>query len=169
MIKLPIHVVIDGSDGLGKTSVCQMLGRIMSLPVIKMSNMREYIKKGSAEEFSKLFNETLVQFEEYDFILDRGFTSSLVYDKVFDRKSDLIYLTRIENALQPKIFILTGLVPDGTYNYFRGDEVFDNTQVLAIDREFVKLAQERGYEVIPVWGKSPMQIAKYIYHKINEE
>jgi len=164
MTNLPRHIIIDGADGLGKTTICQKLGRMLQMPVIKMPNMKEYISKGSAEEFSKLFNETIVQFSEYDFILDRGFTSSLAYSRVHNRKFDLSYTDLIENILQPKVFILTGRVDKG-WKYFRGDDIFNNSDTEQVDRAFLLLANDRRYNVIEVNGKSPDEIVRHI---VNE-
>lgn len=170
----PLHIIIDGADGLGKTTVIQKLGRVLQLPTIKMPNMKEYVEKNSPEEFSKLFNETIVQFSEFDFILDRGFTSSRVYSRVFLRPFDLSYLTSIENILNPVVFIMTGRSPAepgkvvGEYNYFRNDELFKHEDVELVDREFVKLAEKNGYNLIEVWGRSPDEIVRDIAAKVHE-
>lgn len=174
MKSFPKHILIDGADGLGKTTICQYISRKTGYPVVKMPNMKEYIEKGSAEEFSKLFNETIVQFSDYDFILDRGFTSSMVYNKHFKRDFNLDYLKNIRNILKPEIFILTGLKTEdprfmGQREFFRGDEIIKPDDVVAIDQEFLKLANKEGFHVIEVWGRSPQEIGQIILDKINEQ
>lgn len=175
MTKQPLHILIDGADGLGKTTVIQKLSMNLQLPIIKMPNMKEYVEKGLAEEFSKLFNQTIVQFSQFDFILDRGFTSSIVYSKVFERDSDLSYLTSIRNILKPHVFILTGEIPpednnfrDGNFDYFRTDELFNYDEVSKVDAEFVRLAKDQGYPLIRVWGHSPDEIVSHIINVINK-
>lgn len=177
MKPFPKHILIDGADGLGKTTVCHLLSRRTGYPTVKMPNMKEYIEKGSAEEFSKLFNETIVQFSDFDFILDRGFTSSLVYGKHFKREFDYSYLDNIRNVLQPKVFILTGQKHDDVeyighrraFESFRGDDVIASDDVRAIDQEFVNLANQEGFTLIHVWGKSPQEIVSIILNTIDEE
>lgn len=178
MKPFPKHILIDGADGLGKTTICHLLSRRTGYPTVKMPNMKEYIKNNSPEEFSKLFNETIVQFSDYDFILDRGFTSSMVYGKHFKREFDLSYLDPLRNVLQPKVFILTGQRSDEvqyigqhrrSFEYFRDDEVFAPTDVQAVDKIFVDLAKQEGFTLIEVWSKSPQEIVDTIMTKINEE
>ena len=161
--KEPLHILIDGSDKKGKTTVIQMLSRKLDLPIVKMPNMPEYIEKNQAEEFSKLFNETIVQFSEYDFIMDRGFTSSIVYSKVFDRKFDLAYIKNIEKRLKPQIFILTG-------DRFGHDEIVEvNLNSHQIDLGYIELAEREGYTVINVNGKTPIEICNTILEKLSLE
>lgn len=165
----PIHLLLDGSDRLGKTTVVNLLSRMTQLPIIKMPNMSAYIKGDNPEEFSKLFNEVIVQFAETSFILDRGFTSSLVYSKVFNRPFDLSYINNIEQILKPKVFIFTGRVfhsPSPRFLRLGNDEIFKDNLLTEIDREFTFLAEERGYNLIEVYRKSPIEICNEILEKI---
>lgn len=100
-------VLIDGPDGTGKTTVAKRISETLEIPYVKMPNMVEYFNKNSAEEFSKLFNETIVQFADCSFVLDRGFTSSLVYSHVYKRDFDLSYIDKIHKELNPLVIILT--------------------------------------------------------------
>lgn len=161
MSKKTLHLLIDGADKLGKSTVCQMLSRYYNIPIIKMPNMKEYIKKGSPEEFSKLFNETVIQFAEYDFILDRGFTSSLVYSKVFKRDFDLSYIDKIEQILKPEVHILIG-------QRFSIDDVYNVNEVNLIDKKFYDLAVMKGYHKIIVDNKSPIEICQEIISSVQE-
>ena len=170
-INKPLHLLIDGADKLGKTTVIEILKRQLNLPVIKMPNMKEYIENNNAEEFSKLFNETIVQFAEYSFIMDRGFTSSIVYSAVFDRDFKLGYISNIEQILDPNVIILTG------YNrqIGRAGESFGKDEIVKneinrdkIEKEFNKLADRRGYTLIDVKGKSPIQICNEIITSLGE-
>lgn len=157
----PLHLIIDGSDNLGKTTVIDILSKELKLPVVKMPNMKEYIKNNNPEEFSKLFNETIVQFAEYPFILDRGFTSSLVYSKVFNRKFDLSYIKKIEEILTPTVIILTGRhVVGGIVSYvsFCKDPIYKEAEKRDIDKAFCNLAYDNNYPLISVGGKTSRQI-----------
>lgn len=159
----PLHLLIDGSDNLGKTTVVNLLSRKLDLPIIKMPNTAEYIEKGNVEEFSKFYNETIVQFAEFSFIMDRGFPSSLVYSKVFHRENNLEYLGNIEQKLNPIIVILTGLEEGKTgVVSFQKDPIWSDNQKTRIDAEYVNLAMAREYTLVCVAYKTPQQICNEI-------
>jgi len=162
-LKLPLHLLIDGADRLGKTTVCELMSRGLDLPIIKMKNMPQYIEAGTSEEFSQLFNETVVQFAEYPFILDRGFTSSLVYSTIEQRPYDLEYIENIEKILKPKVFILTSQKNLGK------DQIYSQAILEKVDAEFNKLANERNYHLISVYGKSPFEICNEILNALSWE
>lgn len=160
-LKRPLHLLIDGADKVGKSTVIKLLSRELNLPIIKMPNMKEYLEKGTPEEFSKLFNETIVQFAEFSFIMDRGFTSSRVYSTVFKRKVDLKYIDLIEQVLDPQIFILLGpqLEPD--------DIKQNNEKREEIQFVFETLADGKGWEIVETKGKSPIEICNQILENIS--
>lgn len=170
----PIHILIDGSDNLGKTTVIQLLSRKLNLPVVKMPNTEKYIKEGNVEELSRFYNETLVQFAESSFIMDRGFTSTLVYSKVFKRDTDINYIEGIENKLKPKTFILTGRTrPNkdyGIYHYrsFSEDPIYSDEEKSYVDEEFCELSYRKNYHLIEVMGKSPLEVCDEIMSKIDK-
>lgn len=166
----PLHILIDGSDNLGKTTVINLLSRKLDLPIIKMPDTAEYIEKGNVEEFSKFFNKTLVQFAEFDFIMDRGFTSSRVYSKVFKRETDLSYISMIEQKLKPQVFIFTG-IEEGTHGNFsfHPDLVWEEKEKENIDLEYYNLAREKGYDLICVKDRTPQEICNEIIELIDHQ
>lgn len=169
-LKTPLHILLDGADGTSKTTICQMLSRFLNLPIIKMPDSKQYIEKGSIEEFSKFFNETVIQFLEFDFILDRGYPSSLVYSRVLGRDFDLSYIDKIEKMLKPKVFIFTTLEENNSHKDDRflrnSDEVYGIKVVNKIDKVFNLLAKEKGYNLINVNNKSPFEICNQIIEKL---
>ena len=168
-LKKPLHILIDGADNTGKSTVIRMLSRHLNLPVIKMPNMKEYIDKDQTEEFSKLFNETLVQFQEFSFIMDRGFTSSQVYSKVFKRTFNLDYIDKIEQQLSPSVFIFTNGYEYGNFRSFDVDEINQiEKEKGSINKEFIRIASERGYTIINVIHKSPIEICNEILTSLEE-
>ena len=159
----PLHLILDGSDCLGKTTVLELLSTHLKTPIIKMPNMQAYIEKGDAESYSQLFNETIIQFKQYSFLLDRGFTSSEVYSKLFGRKYDLGYLKNIKEDLNPTVVILTGrhrnpMNQKISYHSFIKDKIFTEEQKAKVDAEFCRLAEERGYPLIEVYSKKPLTV-----------
>lgn len=158
MLNQPLHILIDGPDKLGKTTIIERLSRQLNLPVVKMPDAKKYVAAGNIEEFSKFYNEIIVQFQEFDFIMDRGYPSSVAYSEVFNRDSESVAYTKdIEQQLRPKVFILTGERP------FAEDDIPEHA-VRFKDLKYVyeHLANRRGYELIDVTDKSPTEICNQI-------
>jgi len=151
----PLHLIIDGPDRVGKTTVIKLLARDLKLPVIKMKDMPKYFK-GNPEEASEIFNKTLAQFRDTSFICDRGFPSSMVYSWVFDRHYDLKYLTKVEKALQPKVVILYRNKPRAE------DKLVDSKFHKKVTETYVSMARALNWTVIDVKNLKPEQICKKI-------
>lgn len=169
-LKKPLHVLIDGADNTGKSTVVNLLSRTLNIPIIKMPNMTEYIDKNQTEEFSKLFNETLIQFGEFDFIMDRGFTSSIVYSRIFKREFPLDYIPKIEQQLSPQVFIFTNqrTADYSTFYKFDKDEIIQiEDSHVEINKEFTRLAESRDYHLINVFNKSPIDICNEILNNLT--
>ena len=158
----PLHLIIDGSDNLGKTTVANLLSRRLQLPIIKMPRTQEYFKLGLAEEFSRFYNETLIQFSEYSFIMDRGFPSSLVYGKKYKRDFDFSYIDNIEQILKPKVFIFTS----ENRKSFCKDVIISEEDKLDIDIEYRNLVYKKTYYLLDVDGKSPLEICNEIIENL---
>jgi len=153
-------LIIDGADKLGKTTVVKMLSRKLNLPIIKMPDSKEFIKDGSIEKVSKFFNESLIQFQEFSFIMDRGFTSSRVYSEVFDRVANLRYIENIENILDPRIFILVGEKKE------KDDLQEVNENWSDINSGFTSLAETKSYGIISTTDRSPLEICNNILENL---
>lgn len=158
-MKKPLHIIIDGSDKRGKTTVCKLLSQALQIPIIKMLNTKDYILHGTTEEFSRLFNETVAQFKDSDFILDRGYPSSMVYSKVFSRSFDLGYIDQVERDLDPEVFIIHG-------KSLGIDDVYDKSEIDEINTEFIHFAATFNLPLICVDGKTPEEVAKEILEKL---
>lgn len=163
-MKKPLHIIIDGVDGIGKTTVCEILKNYTGLPVIKMPRTKEYIKKENVEEMSRFFNDTISQFEKFPFIMDRGFTSSVAYSKALGRVSDLGYLEEWIDKMSPKIFILTGT------RRFRADDVYDDEQLDKVDTAFRSLIKDLSdCKIINVDDRTPFWVANEILESLEDE
>jgi thymidylate kinase len=107
---MPIkQLIFEGNDCSGKTSIAKEVADALKWPIIKV-NTGAYVREGVAigsnelERLMKVFNETVAQFDTYNFILDRAFISTQVYSKVYERKYDISYIDGIiknhsDNAL----------------------------------------------------------------------
>lgn len=89
------HFCIEGPDGVGKSTLADQLKNFFNIPVIRL-NVKTL---NGIEIASQSFNETIVQFKQYPFILDRWWISSKVYAKVYNRTDDFSYLKHFAKIL----------------------------------------------------------------------
>ena len=167
MFKKPLHLIIDGADGTGKSTICQLLSRKFDIPIIKMPVPQDKVRTDVIEPLSEMFNKTIVQFHESSFIMDRGYTSSLVYSRVFKRTHNLNYIENIEKILKPMVFIITAW--ESGHKTLRDDDIYNPDEVELVDLEFLKIAEERNYPIINVNGKSITEVCNEIILKIPHE
>lgn len=100
-------IFIEGPDGAGKTELVKKLQDEGYGPIVRLPKSQEFFKKGNIEEASWIFNNTLAQLtNKNSFIVDRGYFSSLVYSKVYKRKTDLSYIWNIHKKLKPIVIFL---------------------------------------------------------------
>lgn len=156
-MKKPLHIIVEGGDGTGKSTVVQLLSRKYNLPIIKMPVPQDKVRTAQIEELSEIFNKTLVQFHEIDFICDRALLSSIVYSKLLNRTYNLNYINNIEQILDPVIIIMSAY-KDGENRPFRGDDIYSADEINKVDIEYLSLAQEKKYPVIYVSGKSLLKV-----------
>lgn len=155
--KKPLHIIIDGADGTGKSTIVQLLSRYYDLPIIKMPVPQERVRTDVIEDLSEMFNKTVVQYHESDFIMDRGFTSSLVYSKVFKRTHNLGYIHNIEQILDPVVIIISAF-EEGKNNSLRDDDIYTPQEIDKVDLAFLNLASEKNYPIIFVGGKTITEV-----------
>lgn len=156
----PLHLLIDGADKLGKTTVIQLLSRQLNLPVIKMPESKRFIEGDNIEVASKFFNQVVTQFQEYSFIMDRGFPSSIVYSKVFNREVDLSYIENVEGILKCRVVILVGSMKSVD------DIEAVNEKWHRINQMYTDLAGQRGYVLINVDGLTPIEVCNKILESL---
>lgn len=155
----PLHLLIDGADGLGKTTICELLSKKLKIPVIKMTGMTKYFKS-NPEEASEIYNRTIIQFKDTSFIMDRGWVTSDVYSWVYKRDvSKTKYLSDIRRKLNERLIILIGQSP------FRGDKLVSKTKWKEINREYqiqYDCQRQKGDMLINVNDFTPQQICNLI-------
>lgn len=156
-MKKPLHIIIEGADGTGKSTVVQLLSRKYNLPIIKMPVPQDKVRTAQIEELSEIFNKTLVQFHEVDFICDRALLSSIVYSKLLNRTYNLNYINNVEQILDPVIIVMTASV-DGNNRPFREDDIYSPEEINKVDMEYVTLAQLKKYPLVYVSGKPLVKV-----------
>lgn len=156
----PLHLLIDGTDRVGKTTVCELLRLSTGLPVIKMKDMSTHFSS-EPEKASEIFNKTIVQLKKYSFICDRGFPSSIVYSKIYKRKYDLSYLEDIQKELNPVVIILVSYADRGK------DEIIEEKKRLELQEEYIRQSNANGWNMIDVTNLTPSQTLSEIRRVIK--
>lgn len=163
-MKYPMHLLIEGVDGVGKSTVCELLSKRLAMPITRMPEAHFFFNasnKRAIEDAACFYNMTLLNFAPLSFIMDRGYVTSLVYSAVYRRDNDLSYTTLIEEALQPYVFVLI----NSDLKALEGrkvDEVIHVSDISRIQAEYLRLATFRGYQVVETKGLSPDQVADRI-------
>lgn len=154
-----LHLIIDGPDKVGKSTVCQLLSRRLGIRVLKLDKMHKF-HKTAPEEVSEVFNDTLLNFSDISFILDRGYPSSLVYSSIYKRTYNLDYLDLFKEILKPKVFILYRSKPRAQ------DEIIPGSDYDKILKEYLSRAKRNRWTLIDVKDYSPDQLCSLILKKL---
>jgi len=150
-----LHLVIEGVDRSGKSTVCRVLSEKLNVPIIKMQDMPRHFKK-NPEEASEIFNKTVSQFKDFSFICDRFYPSSLVYSKVYKRNYDLTYINEIEKILKPRVVVLYRALPRFP------DKLISKQKYAKLVVEYITQAKLHKWKLIDVGDKTPNEIVKLI-------
>jgi len=129
-------IVIEGVDGVGKSSICKMLSHKLGYPVMKMPTVT-----GDIEHFSNFYRRTIANINSV-MILDRFFPSSLVYGKFFNRTIRLEDLLPLTKQREIFIFIIDCDKP------FRGDDFINEEQWPLIRELYLSHAKANKWTVI---------------------
>ena len=147
----PLHIMIEGPDGAGKSTIAEHLSVKLGLP-IRVMYTNKHIFETCIEECSEIFNRMLADLKDTSFILPRGFISSLVYSKVYKRNYDLNYIEHVAKLLTPVVIYLQvdkDVIRKRKEDQFTNDKIFD-----IID----------AYED---FFSNPLNLAKYNYELIK--
>jgi hypothetical protein len=92
-------LIIEGPDGVGKTTLASCISSITGLPVFKCPSEKQIFRDGGRQ--SLVFDHTLTHFLEqtgHRFVSDRGYPSEWVYSRIFKRDTDPVLLNMIDEA-----------------------------------------------------------------------
>lgn len=159
-----MNIIIDGPDGVGKTTLVKKLKEHYNIDSIRLS----YKDPKNYDFYSTLLKKT-------DCIFDRQFLSEIIYPNIFDRKCQLTFvevckLIAICKTKKIKIFILDtdiDVIKDRLDK--RGNEhqnILDNIEYL--QKEFKKVSETYNIEIIDTTQISFEDIIKKV-DEYNEE
>ena len=160
------HIIIDGPDGCGKTTIVKMLSKKLDIPILKMLSAKSLFNKNVIEIASYTFTQLLIQLKNYEYILDRGFITSLVYSKVYNRKDDLSYLKAVEKQMKPVIIILTA-TNEELFKRRPVDAIISREQRIKVKDEYDRLAKEQKYNLIDTTGLTRKQVLNKVIQIIE--
>lgn len=130
-------IVIEGPDGVGKSTICKLLSDRTGIPIMRMPEPpRENI-----EQFSQFYRRTVANIDGV-MILDRFFPSSMVYGSYFKRDTPLDDIVKLSKKREIFTFIIDTDVP------FRGDEFINEDQWPEIRNTYLSLAKTNKWEII---------------------
>lgn len=153
-----MRVIIDGCDGVGKTSVCEKLANKLGCNIIRLTHDGDR----SLHAYLDLMTCNNV-------VHDRSFLSEIIYPRHFDRESsikkeDTNILYRILRFHDLKMFILTAS-PETIQSRVskRGDEyITDLSKLKDINDDYLGVAKRHGFMVIDTTNKSIDDIVEEI-------
>jgi thymidylate kinase len=144
--------IYEGADLVGKTTLAKNFAKEHDIPLIKKRldvfnhTTDEFLRGSNIELTTQMFFESIYPLGvKYDFVLDRGLLSSLVYSKFFNRdvKIDYIY----DYLLTTKSdFLIINLITANEESIksrlqTRGEKIFGLKEILEIQDLYIKTAK----------------------------
>lgn len=130
-------IVIEGVDGVGKSSICELLSDYTGHPIMRMPEP----PLGDIEKFSLFYRKTVANIQDV-MILDRFFPSSIVYGDYFKRDVPLTDLKSLSNDRNIFTFIIDRDEP------YRGDDFINEEQWPEIRELYLSHAKTNKWKVI---------------------
>jgi thymidylate kinase len=163
------HIIIDGPDGCSKTTVCKKLSKILKRPLIRMKKTKSFFKNLTVEDASYIYFTTISQIpSNYPCVFDRGYTSSLVYSRVYDRNVDLSYIDDVEKEMKPIIIILTA-TNEELFKRRPNDRVIDNDMRYKIKNEYEEVALRKKYYLVDTTDKTRKEVLNSVLNIIEND
>jgi thymidylate kinase len=144
-------IIVDGVDLSGKSTLAKMISDIKCIPVIKKRldilklDKREKLNENQIEVITRFFFDSIFPLaKQYDFVLDRGLISSLVYSKFFNRDTDIDYVYKYlfnkELNKDVQVFITYCSDENVLKSRFetRGERLFTFEEILEIQKIYMK-------------------------------
>lgn len=123
-------IIVVGPDRVGKTTIVDLMSRIMNVPKFKCPAEKQIFKEGGRQSLA--FDYTLTHFiaqTGYRMISDRGYICEAVYSGVFKRQTDMELLSKIDEAhanLGTKIlYLYSSEIPDEEDDLVPKDRYWD--------------------------------------------
>ncbi len=133
-----IIIFVEGSDGIGKSTLAKKLSNKLHIPLLKMPKAKTAFNTNSIEEVAYVFNQVLLQLKNTSYIVDRGPISSLVYSKYYKRNSKLEYIYSIIKKLNPLVIYLTSSDIKTMFNRKKNDIIINTSSRIALHKLYMK-------------------------------
>lgn len=130
--------MIEGPDGIGKSTLSKKLSSKLKLPLLRMVKAKKAFTNDTIEDLSIVFNHTLLQLKDTNYIVDRGPISSIVFSRVYKRTDDLEYIYSICEKINPLVIYLTSTDRQQMFTQRKKDILIDTTHRNKIYTEYNK-------------------------------
>lgn len=100
-----MFIVVEGPDLSGKSTLAKSLSKVNNFRLVKWPYTKHILEK-CPDESGETFYRTLQQFKDLDVVMDRGFISNFVYDKLLNRQYDNSYIYEVVKDLDPHFIVL---------------------------------------------------------------
>lgn len=131
-------IVIEGPDGVGKSSICKALSKKLGFPIYRMPDVP---KDGDIEKFSQFYRKTISEVNT-SMILDRFYPSSIVYGQHFKRDVPLQDIHKIHEKRHICTFIIDTEIP------YRDDDFIDEKTFHEIRSIYLSQAKSNKWKII---------------------
>ena len=161
----PLHIMVEGPDGIGKTTSATKISTKLHIPLLKMVKAKKAFNNNTIEDLSYVFNHTLLQLKDISYVVDRGPISSIIYSNVFKRSNDLKYLYSICEKINPLIFYLTSSNKNQMFAQKKHDRIITIAERVAIHNEYAKFFDSKcpfNYTKINIINKSRQEVVQAI-------
>lgn len=153
-----MRVIIDGCDGVGKTSVCEKLANKLGCNIVRLTH------DGDRSLYAYLDLMTC-----NNVVHDRSFLSEIIYPRHFSRESrikreDINTLYRILHFHELKMFILTASteVIQNRVSKRGDDYITDLSKLKEINNDYLRVAKRHGFTVIDTTDKTVDEVVEEI-------
>ena len=130
--------MVEGADGIGKSTLSKKLSSKLKLPLLRMVKAKKAFTNDTIEDLSIVFNHTLLQLKDTNYIVDRGPISSIVFSRVYERTDDLEYIYSICEKINPLVIYLTSTDRQQMFAQRKKDRLIDTTHRKKIYNEYNK-------------------------------
>ena len=131
-----LHIIVEGADGIGKSTLSKKLSTKLKLPLLRMVKAKKAFTSDTIEDLSIVFNHTLLQLKDTNYVVDRGPISSIIFSKVYERTDDLEYIYSICEKINPLAIYLTSTDRQQMFNQRKKDRLIDTAHRKKIYKEY---------------------------------
>ena len=130
-------IVIEGMDGVGKSTICEELSRRTGYPILRMPD----IPTTNMEEYAHFYRRMVANLDGV-YILDRFYPSSMVYGEFFQRNVPLDDVKTLHEKKEVFVFVIDRETP------YRADETITEKHWPLLRNIYLDKAKQHKWKII---------------------